>query len=39
MAIWQDNHPERSKLIEILKNPIFNNDQVKLGNMAALVPK
>jgi pyruvate-formate lyase-activating enzyme len=39
MAIWQDNHPEKSELIEILKNPIFNNDQVKLGNMAALVPK
>jgi MoaA/NifB/PqqE/SkfB family radical SAM enzyme len=38
MAVWQENHPDRSELIEILKDPIFQNSQLKLGNMNALMP-
>ena len=37
MAIWQDNHPDRAELVEILKNPIFKNNQIKLGNLSSLV--
>jgi len=39
MAIWQDTHPERSQLVEILRDPVFHNSQIDLGNMSALVPK
>jgi MoaA/NifB/PqqE/SkfB family radical SAM enzyme len=39
MAIWKDENPMRDELIEILKDPIFNNPRIKLGNMSSLVPK
>jgi MoaA/NifB/PqqE/SkfB family radical SAM enzyme len=39
MAIWQETHPNRSELINILRDPIFQNPQLKLGNMSAMVPK
>lgn len=38
MAIWQEGHVNRGELIEILKDPIFKNKQVKLGNMTSLLP-
>ena len=37
MAIWQEGHVNRNDLIEILKDPIFKNPQIKLGNMSSLV--
>lgn len=37
MAVWQDGHVNREELIEILKDPIFKNPQIKLGNMSSLV--
>lgn len=39
MAIWQDENPMQAELIEILKDPIFKNPKIKLGNMSSLVPK
>jgi hypothetical protein len=39
MAVWKENHPDRINLIEILKDPIFLNPQIKLGNMSSLIPK
>ncbi len=38
MAVWQEGHVNRNDLIEILKDPIFKDPRVKLGNMTALVP-
>lgn len=38
MAVWQDDHIDRDKLIEILKNPVFKSPQLKLGNMTSLLP-
>ena len=38
MAVWQDGHVNRTELIEILKDPIFKNSRIKLGNMSSLVP-
>lgn len=37
MAVWDSLHPERNKLIEILKNPIFKNSQI-IGNVLSLMP-
>jgi len=37
MAVWQEGHINRNDLIEILKDPIFKNPQIKLGNMTSLV--
>ena len=37
MAVWQEGHVNRDELIEILKDPIFKNNQIKLGNMSSLV--
>jgi pyruvate-formate lyase-activating enzyme len=36
MAIWQQGHAQRSELIEILKDPIFDNPRIYLGNMSTL---
>jgi pyruvate-formate lyase-activating enzyme len=38
MAVWQEGHIGRDDLIEILKDPVFKNPQLKLGNMTSLVP-
>jgi len=38
MAIWKDGNPMKAELVEILKDPIFNNPKIKLGNMSSLVP-
>jgi pyruvate-formate lyase-activating enzyme len=38
MAIWQEDHIDRDKLIEILKDPIFLHPRIKLGNMTSLLP-
>jgi len=38
MAIWQDTHPSKSELIEILKDPVFKSSQLKLGNLTSLIP-
>lgn len=37
MAVWHEEHVNRDELIEILKDPIFKNPQLKLGNMGSLV--
>lgn len=37
MAVWQEGHINRGELIEILKDPIFKDSQIKLGNMSSLV--
>lgn len=39
MAIWKEGNEDRDILIEILKDPIFKNPKIKLGNMNALVPR
>lgn len=39
MAVWQSTHPLYTELIEILKDPIFQNPQLNLGAMSALVNK
>ena len=36
MAIWNTIHPERAKLIEILKNPIFKHTQIR-GNILGVI--
>jgi pyruvate-formate lyase-activating enzyme len=38
MAVWQEGHVNRNELIEILKDPVFKNNQIKLGNMTSLLP-
>lgn len=37
MAVWQEGHVNRDELIEILKDPIFKEPRIKLGNMTSLV--
>jgi MoaA/NifB/PqqE/SkfB family radical SAM enzyme len=39
MAIWQDNHPDRNELIEIMTDPIFVSPFVRLGNLASYLPE
>ena len=36
MAIWQQGNAHRSELVEILKDPIFDDPKVYLGNMSTL---
>jgi hypothetical protein len=38
MAVWQEGHVNRDELVEILKDPVFKNNQIKLGNMTSLLP-
>jgi hypothetical protein len=37
MAVWHEDHVNRNELIEILKDPIFKNSQIRLGNMGSLI--
>lgn len=37
MAIWQEGHVNRSEFLVILKDPIFKNPQIKLGNLSSFV--
>lgn len=37
MAIWKDGHQHQNELLEILKDPIFINPQIKLGNLSSFV--
>jgi pyruvate-formate lyase-activating enzyme len=37
MAVWQSSHAEHKDFVEILKDPIFKNSQLRLGNMSTLV--
>ena len=37
MAVWQEGHVSRDELIEILKDPIFKEPGIKLGNMTSFV--
>lgn len=39
MAVWQEGHMSKEDLVEILRDPIFKNPQIKLGNVSSLVPK
>ena len=36
MAVWKEEHPDRKVLINILQDPIFRHNQIKLGNMSGL---
>lgn len=38
MAVWQEGHMGRGELIEMLRDPVFKNPQVKLGNLTSLLP-
>lgn len=37
MAVWKEGHTNRYDLIEILKDPIFNNEKIIFGNMSSLI--
>jgi MoaA/NifB/PqqE/SkfB family radical SAM enzyme len=39
MAVWQDIHPDRDELVKVLADPIFYNEQVRLGNLSPFLPK
>jgi hypothetical protein len=39
MAVWQDGHPMRNELMDILTDPIFINKQIKLGNLNSFIPQ
>ena len=39
MAVWQSHHLLYKELVEILKDPIFQNSQLNLGAMSALINK
>ena len=39
MAIWTDSHPNRGELLEIMRDPIFKNPQLNLGNLNSMLPK
>lgn len=36
-AVWMEGHPMRDKFLEILKDPIFINPQIKLGNLNSFI--
>lgn len=36
MAVWMDGHPLRDELREILRDPVFRDSRVFLGNMTSL---
>lgn len=38
MAVWRDGHPMREELQQILRDPIFRNPRVFLGNMSQIMP-
>ena len=38
MAIWKQGHHLRDQLIDILKDPIFRDPRIDLGNMINLMP-
>lgn len=35
-AIWKSEHPDHLKLIEVLKDPIFDNPKIIIGNLGGL---
>ena len=36
-AIWKSDHPLYREFLEVLKDPIFNNPKVRLGNVAGVL--
>lgn len=36
MAVWMDGHPLRDELRDILRDPVFSDSRVFLGNMTSL---
>jgi pyruvate-formate lyase-activating enzyme len=38
MAVWKEGHPDRQLLVEMMKDPIFKNRQLKLGNLTSMLP-
>ena len=36
MAIWQQANPHRAELVDMLKNPVFDDPRIYLGNMSTL---
>ena len=37
MAVWQEGHYGKGELVEIMKDPIFKNSQLKLGNLTSFL--
>ena len=35
-CIWKDDHPEHQQFLEVLRDPIFESKDVKLGNISSL---
>mgnify|MGYP003347024305 CR=1 FL=1 len=38
MAIWQDGHVNKNELLEILKDPVFRDPRIMIGNLSSLLP-
>lgn len=38
-CIWKETHPEHQQFLEVLKDPIFDNPMIKLGNLTAMRKK
>lgn len=38
MAVWKEGHPDRQALVEILRDQVFKNPQLKLGNLTSMLP-
>ena len=35
-CIWKETHPEHQQFLEILRDPIFDNENVRMGNLRSL---
>lgn len=35
-AVWHSDHPEHTRFIEVLKNPVFDDSRIIMGNLASL---
>lgn len=38
-AVWKEQHPEHHKFLEVLKDPIFDNNNIVMGNLTSLRKK
>jgi len=36
MAIWQQDNPHRAELVDMLRDPVFDNPRIWLGNLSTL---
>ena len=35
-CIWKETHPEHQQFLEILRDPIFNSENIRMGNLSSL---